>query len=277
MNKNFKKALGLFAVAAIALSGCTSNSATKSDAKEETLLIGASPVPHAKILEYVAKELAPKEGFKLEIKQYTDYVQPNTALAEGDLDGNYYQHVPYLEKSEKDGGYDLSHGKGIHIEPLALYSKNVKKVADLKEGAKVGITNDPSNQHRAILLLASQGLLKLDPNVQEYTIHTGILENPKKIEFVEADPAALPRTLDSLDLAVINCNFALEAGLSPAKDAVAIEEAKNNPYANILARRADLSGSKLKLWEKLEKLLHSKEVREYIKKTWSDGSVIPAF
>lgn len=276
MNKNFKRALGIFAAAAIALSGCSSTGADSKEA-DNKLIIGVNPVPHGQILEYVAKELAPKAGLEIEIKQYTDYVQPNVALAEGDLDGNYFQHIPYLEKSEKDGGYDLTPGKGIHIEPYAVYSEKVKSFDEIPEGAKVGITNDAANQNRALKLLEAHGLLKLDPNVDEYTIHTGIVENPKKIEFVEVDPATLPRTLDSVDLAVINGNYALEAGLSPTKDSIAVEDGKNNPYANLLVRRADLDGEKLKLWEKLEELLHSDEVREYIKKTWGDGSVLPAF
>lgn len=278
MKKNFKKIFGLLAVSALALTGCSAgNNASDSSGADNTLVVGATPVPHAQILEFVKKELAPKVGLNLEIKQYTDYVQPNLALSEGDLDANFYQHVSYLKKSEKDGGYDLTPGKGIHLEPYGIYSASIKNLNDLKEGAKVGITNDPSNQSRALQFLESQGVIKLEQGKDEYSIHSGIAENTKNVKFVELDPASLPRTLDSLDIAVINGNYALEAGLKPSKDALALEETKNNPYANILARNAKLSGEKLKAWEKLEELLHSPEVKAYIEKTWDDGSIIPAF
>ena len=249
MNKKITKILGIATIAALALSGCSgTTSSSESSSGETTLVVGVSPVPHGDILGYVAKELAPKAGLKIDIKEYTDYIQPNAALDSGDLDANYYQHIPYLEQSSKDNGYEFTPGKGVHIEPIGLYSKSVKSVDEIKEGAKIGITNDPSNQGRALKLLEAHGLIELDSAVEDYSVLKGIKSNPKKIEFVEADPAALPRSLESVDAAIINGNYALEADLSPSKDAIALEDGKNNPYGNLLVRRTDLSGDKLKAW-----------------------------
>ncbi len=277
MNKRIVKIFGLIAVASLGLTGCSGSTNATGNSDNDTLIVGASPVPHGKILEYIAKELAPKAGLKLEIKQYTDYVQPNTALDNGDIDANFYQHLPYLKQAEKDNGYKFTAGKGVHLEPYGIYSEKIKSLKDLPENAKVGITNDPSNQGRALLFLEAQGLIKVDSAVKDLSVHKGIVSNPKKLQFVEADPATLPRTISSLDIAVINGNFALEAGLSPNKDAIALEDGKNNPYSNLLVRRSDLSGKKLEAWNKLEKLLHSPEVKKFITDNWSDGSIIPSF
>lgn len=253
------------------------SSAPEADDQGVTkLVIGASPTPHAKILEFVDKELAAEAGLDLEIKSFDDYVQPNVQLAEGTLDANYYQHLPYYEAQVKDRGYAFAHYEGVHIEPFALYSKKVSDVAALPEGAQVGINNDPSNQGRALELLAKAGVitLKAGKDATNATIYD-IDENAKKLKFVETDPAQLVRSLDDLDVAVINGNYALEANLSPSKDAILVEEADGNPYANFLAvQAADESNPALK---KLDELLHSPEVKAYLTKTWADGSVLPAF
>lgn len=240
------------------------------------LVIGASPTPHAKILEYVDANLAKSAGLDLEIKTFDDYVQPNVQLSEGTLDANYYQHKPYYDAQVKDRGYDFAHYTGVHIEPFALYSKKVKDVKDLSEGAQVGINNDPSNQGRALELLVKAGVitLKSGKDATNATIYD-VDQNAKKLKFVETDPAQLVRSLDDLDVAVINGNYALEANLSPSKDAILVEDAAGNPYANFLAvQKKDENNASLK---KLDELLHSAEVKAYIQKTWSDGSVLPAF
>ncbi len=240
-----------------------------------TLVVGASPTPHAKILEFVDANLAAKAGLDLDIKSFDDYVQPNVQLSEGTLDANYFQHQPYYDAQVKDRGYDFAHYAGIHIEPFALYSKKIKDVKELPEGGQVGINNDPSNQGRALELLAKAGVitLKSGKDATNATIYD-VDQNAKKLKFVETDPAQLVRSLDDLDVAVINGNYALEANLSPSKDAILVEEAKGNPYANFLTvAKKDENNASLK---KLDELLHSPEVKAYIEKTWSDGSVLPA-
>lgn len=240
-----------------------------------TLVVGASPTPHAKILEFVDRELAAEAGLDLDIKTFDDYVQPNVQLAEGTLDANYFQHLPYYDAQVKDRGYDFAHYEGVHIEPFALYSKKVKDVSELAEGAQVGVNNDPSNQGRALELLAKAGVitLKAGKDATNATIYD-IDQNTKKLQFKETDPAQLVRSLDDLDVAVINGNYALEAELSPTKDAILVEDGKGNPYANFLTvQRKDEDNAALR---KLDELLHSPEVKAYIEKTWSDGSVLPA-
>lgn len=272
---------GLALVAVTGLTACGAGGGDSSGPEADdkgvtTLVVGASPTPHAKILEFVDAELAAKNGLDLDIKTFDDYVQPNVQLAEGTLDANYFQHLPYYEAQVKDRGYDFAHYAGVHIEPFALYSKKVKDVAELAEGAQVGINNDPSNQGRALELLAKAGVLTLKPgkDATNATIYD-IASNPKKLEFKETDPAQLVRSLDDLDVAVINGNYALEANLSPTKDAILLEAAADNPYANFLTvQKKDEANAALK---KLDELLRSPEVKAYIEKTWSDGSVLPAF
>lgn len=272
---------GLSFVVASSLTACGAGGGDSSgpeanDKGVTTLVVGASPTPHAKILEFVDKELAPKAGLDLDIKTFDDYIQPNVQLSEGTLDANYFQHLPYYDAQVKDRGYDFAHYTGIHIEPFALYSKKVKDVAELPQGAQVGINNDPSNQGRALELLAKAGVitLKAGKDATNATIYD-VDQNAKKLKFVETDPAQLVRSLDDLDVAVINGNYALEANLSPTKDAILVEEAAGNPYANFLTvQKKDENNASLK---KLDELLHSPEVKAYIEKTWPDGSVLPAF
>ena len=272
---------GVSVLAAMSLTACgvgggdTSGPAA-DDQGVTTLTVGASPTPHAKILEFVDKELAAEAGLDLDIKSFDDYVQPNVQLAEGTLDANYYQHLPYYEAQVKDRGYDFAHYAGVHVEPFALYSKKVTDVAALPEGGQVGINNDPSNQGRALELLAKAEVitLKEGKDATNATIYD-IDANPKKLTFVETDPAQLVRSLDDLDVAVINGNYALEAELSPAEDAILVEETKDNPYANFLAvQESDKDNAALR---KLDELLHSPEVKAYVQQTWPDGSVLPAF
>ena len=268
--------LTAMSLAACGAGGGDSSGPEADDKGVTKLVVGASPTPHAKILEFVDANLAAKAGLDLEIKSFDDYIQPNVQLAEGTLDANYFQHLPYYEAQVKDRGYDFAHYDGVHIEPFALYSKKVKDVKDLAEGAQVGINNDPSNQGRALELLAKAGVitLKAGKDATNATIYD-IDQNAKKLQFKETDPAQLVRSLDDLDVAVINGNYALEAHLSPTKDAILVEEAEGNPYANFLTvQKKDESNPALK---KLDELLHSPEVKAYIEKTWPDGSVLPGF
>jgi D-methionine transport system substrate-binding protein len=272
---------GLALVAVTGLSACGAGGGDSSGPEADdkgvtTLVVGASPTPHAKILEFVDANLAAKAGLDLEIKSFDDYVQPNVQLSEGTLDANYFQHLPYYEAQVKDRGYDFAHYEGVHIEPFALYSKKVKDVSELADGAQVGINNDPSNQGRALELLAKAKVitLKAGKDATNATVYD-IDQNPKKLQFKETDPAQLVRSLDDLDVAVINGNYALEAKLSPTKDAILVEEAEGNPYANFLTvQKKDENNAALK---KLDELLHSPEVKAYIEKTWPDGSVLPGF
>lgn len=241
-------------------------------AQDKPLKIGVTAGPHAQILEQV-KKIAEKDGLKLQIVEFSDYVQPNAALAAGDLDANSYQHKPYLDAQIKDRGYKLtSVGYTVNF-PMGIYSKKVKSLAQLKEGAKVGVPNDPTNGGRALLLFQDQGLIKLRADAGLKATPLDVVENPKKIKFVEVDAAQLPRTLDDLDAAAINTNYALSSGLNPGKDAVAKEQAKG-PYINLIAVREQ---DKDKPWVgKLVKAYQSEEVRKFVQAEFK-GSVLTGF
>lgn len=267
--------------AAIALAGCGLVGGGDKEVGTEangvvTLKVGVSPVPHGDIVRFVNDELAADAGLNLEIIEYNDYNIPNQELNEGGLDANYFQHEPWFDEEVESKGYDLAHYSGIHIEPFALYSDKHEDVADIPDGAKIGINNDPSNQGRGLELLQKAGLITLADGVDGATATLNdVGDNPKNIEFIEADAASLARTLQDVDASVINGNNALEAGLSPVDDSLIIEDGENNPYANFLAvRAADKDNEHLK---KLDELLHSDEVRDYIEKTWPEGEVLPAF
>lgn len=238
-----------------------------------TIVIGASPTPHAEILEFVQENLAEEAGFTLEIVEYTDYVQPNVQLAEGELDANFFQHLPYFEAEVAEKGYDFAHFDGVHIEPYGVYSESVASLDELPDGAQVGVPNDPSNQARALELLEAEGLFTL-ADVEDPTIFD-VAENPKNIELVELEAAQLVRSLQDFDAAVINGNYALEAGLSPADDAIALESGEDNPYANLVAVRSeDIDDPALVA---LDRALRSEETRAFFEERWPDGEIIPAF
>lgn len=277
-------AIALAAAATLALAAC--GSATASDATSAstaaattgavtTLTIGASPVPQAQILQFVQDNLAKGAGLNLKIVTFDDYVLPNTSLAEGELDANYFQHLPYYESQVKAQGFKFDHFAGIHIEPLAVYSSKYKKIADVPDGAKLGITNDPGNQARALELLVKNGLLTLKDTGDTLPTLLDIATNPKNFQFVEAAPEQLVRSLQDVDLAIINGNYALDAGLNPTKDSLLIESGVDNPYANFLAVRAEDKTNPAIV--KLDGLLHSPEVKAFIEKQWPDGGVLPAF
>jgi D-methionine transport system substrate-binding protein len=279
-----RKSLTLLAtgiVTALALTACGGSSTPSAQvtaldpAKPATLTVGASPVPQAKILEFINQDLAPKAGLKLDIKEIEDYQTPNTALSDGSLDANYYQHLPWYEDQVQTKGYKFGHGEGVHIEPYAAFSEKVQDIQDIQDGAKVAITNDPSNQVRALKVLQVAGLVK-DIKDDSSVLTLTDEQNPKKLKFSENQPELLINDLKdpSVDLALINGNFILKAGLS-TKDALAVESVENNPYANFLAWRED-SKDDVRI-KKLDELLHSPEVKAFIEKEWPNGDVTVAF
>ncbi len=236
------------------------------------LKVGATPVPHAEILEVVKPILAAK-GITLEIIEFTDYVTPNLALNDGDIDANFFQHVPYLESFAKDRRLNITYLAKVHIEPMGAYSKRVGSVKDLPNKAKVGVPNDPTNAGRALLLLQKAGFISVDKKAGIAATIFDIVDNPKNLQIIELDAAQLPRSLEDMDLAIINSNFAMEAKLVPTKDALFIEDS-DSPYANVLAiRNVDKANPALR---ELAQALTSKEVAAFIAKEYQ-GSVVPAF
>ena len=269
-------AIGLAAVATLGLAACgggSSSDASGSSSDVVTLTVGATPSPHAKILTYINDNLAEAEGIKLNIVEYTDYVQPNTALNDGELDANFYQTVPYLENAEKQAGYDFEAGEGIHLEPLGVFSQKHKSLDELPNGGTIGIISDTSNQERALRLLATQGLVSIPEGEGDVNVNT--VTKLKDFSFNEVEGPQLVRSLEDFDYAVINGNFAQEGGLSLSGDALVVESPVDNPAVNVLVWKKD--SKKADAIAKLEKLLHSDQVKQYIEQTWSDGSVIPAF
>ncbi|WP_027008006.1 MetQ/NlpA family ABC transporter substrate-binding protein [Conexibacter woesei] len=270
--------------ASVALAACGSSSDDKSSSSSDsastslgkTLKVGASPVPHAEILDYVAKNLAPRAGIKLDVITYDDYIQPNVALQEGKLDVNYFQHVPYLEQQQRDNpSYkDLVALKPVHLEPLGIYSKKVRDVNAVKNGGTVTLSNDPANEARGLRLLQQAGLIRLKDGAGLDATPNDVADNPRNLKFKTIAPANLPRTLDDADLAIINGNYAIEAKLTPAKDALVLEKAEGNPYGNLLVAKQDrVNDPRI---QKLEQLLHSPEVKRFINDKYQ-GSVIPSF
>lgn len=256
----------LFLVLLGFLVGCGS----KSD--EKKLTIGATPIPHAELLNLIKDDLK-SEGITLEVKEFTDYVQPNIAVSNGDLDANFFQHLPYLENFCKEQNIELSSIATIHVEPLGLFSNKYTSLSDIPDGAKIALPNDPTNEGRALLLLESNGLISLDENAGLEATIANITSNPKNFEFSELEAAQLPRILDDFDGAIINGNYALEADLSPADDALIVEGAES-PYANIIAvKKGDEDREDL---AKLIEVLQSEKVEKYILENYK-GGVLPAF
>ncbi|UWE17432.1 MetQ/NlpA family ABC transporter substrate-binding protein [Herbaspirillum huttiense] len=239
---------------------------------EDQIKMGVTAGPHAEIMEQV-KKLLEKDGVQMKVIEFTDYIQPNAALAAGDLDANSYQHQPYLDAQIKDRGYKfVSVGSTITF-PMGVYSKKIKSLNDLKQGARVGVPNDPTNGGRALLVLQAKGVIKLKADAGLKATPLDIVENPKKIKIIELDAAQLPRSLDDFDAAVINGNYAESAGLSPTKDAIAVEAA-TGPYANVIAVR---TADKDKPWvAKLVKAYHSPEVKKFVLEKYK-GSVITSW
>ncbi|TDQ38244.1 MetQ/NlpA family ABC transporter substrate-binding protein [Thiopseudomonas denitrificans] len=247
-------------------------SAFSLTAQAEKLQVAATPVPHAEILEFVKPALA-EQGITLEVKVFTDYVQPNVQVSEGRLDANFFQHQPYLDEFNAAKGTKLVSVAGIHIEPFGAYSRKVTSLADLKQGAQVAIPNDATNGGRALLLLQNAGVLTLKADAGITASPRDIADNPKKLRVRELEAATVPRVLDQVDVALINTNYALEAGLNPQKDALAIEGA-DSPYVNILVTRED--NQQAEAVQKLVQALGSDAVRDFINEKYN-GAVIPVF
>ena len=238
----------------------------------DSLSVAATAVPHAEILEFVKPTLA-KEGVELNIKVFTDYVQPNVQVAEKRLDANFFQHQPYLDEFNKSRGTELVSVAGVHVEPFGAYSSKHKTLNELPQGANVVIPNDATNGGRALLLLQKAGVITLKPEAGILATPKDIVENPKTIKVRELEAATLPRVLTQVDLALINTNYALEAKLNPTKDALIIE-GNDSPYVNILVARADNKDNAA--LQKLAKALNSAEVKAFIAEKYQ-GAVVPAF
>ena len=263
--------IGTLLIAAMAFAGCGSEQAAKTDSK--ALKVGATAVPHAEILEIV-KPLLEKDGIKLEIVEFNDYVQPNLALNDKELDANFFQHEPYLVNfMEEHKEVKLKNAFGVHIEPMGVYSKKVKDLKELKDGAAIAIPNDPTNGGRALLLLDKADVIDLKDGLGVKATVQDIKENKKHLQFKEIEAAQLPRALDDVTVAVINTNFAMQANLNPTKDSLFIED-KTSPYSNIVAvREGDEKRPEIVA---LLKALQSKEMKEFIEKKYN-GAIVPAF
>ena len=265
----------------LALAGCgdsgkpaaSSDSAAPAAGAKTTLKVGATPVPHAEILEIV-KPLLAKQNIDLQIVEFSDYVQPNLALNDKELDANFFQHEPYLDNFiSEHKELKLKNAGGVHIEPMGIYSKKIKELTALPNGASIAIPNDPTNGGRSLLLLEKAGLLKLREGAGVKATVQDIADNPKNFKFQEVEAAQVPRTLDDVDAAVINTNFAMQVNLVPTKDALFMED-KTSPYVNIVAvREGDEKRPEI---EALMKALTSKEVKDFIDSKYK-GAIVPAF
>lgn len=276
-SRSLRTLAGLGVAAALVLSACSSGSTGSSSSSNgaTTITVAASPSPHAKILKYIQDNLAKDAGININIKEFTDYDLPNRALDQGEVDATYHQTVPYLEKAEQQFNYDFTPGKGIHLEPLAVYSSKHKSLDELPEkGGIIGVISDVTNQERALRLLAANGFVEI-PASGDVNIYT--VKKLKNFDFKEIDGPVLVSNLGETDYSVINGNFAQEGGLAPSRDGLAVESPENNPSVNVLVWKTNISGDKAEAVKKLDELLHSDQVKKYIEDTWKDGSVIPAF
>lgn len=265
-----KKIFGIFVIALVSVTLVFAGG--KKD-QSAVLTVGATPEPHAALLNLIVEDLA-KEGITLKIIEFTDYVTPNDAVESGQIDANFFQHVPYQDTFNKEKGYHLVSAAGIHVEPLAVYSSKITKLSDLPNGATVAIPNDPTNEGRALLLLQSAGLITLKKDAGLTAIPLDIVENKKNLKFREIEAASLPRVLGDVDAAVINGNYALPAGLSAAKDGLFIE-GKDSPYVNIVTVKAGNENNPRIL--ALVKALKSQKIKDYIIQKYPDGDVVPVF
>lgn len=245
--------------------------ASQAVAADKTIVVGVTPFPHKDIM-LIAKPLLEKDGYTLDIKEFTDYVQPNVNLAEGHLDANFFQHIPYLENMSKEKKMGLVWVAKVHIEPLGLYSKKIQSLDALKKDDFISVPNDPTNGARALRLLEAHGLITLKPG--ELVTARDVTANPLSLGLIELEAAQLPRTLVDVTASVINTNFASEAGLVPSRDAIIIE-GKDSPYANVIAvREADRNSPKIKA---LVRAVNSPEVKAFIIKELEPKGISAAF
>ena len=266
----------LATVLAMVLTAGTLAACTSANTDEKTLVVGASTTPHAEILRVAAKVLE-KDGYTLKIKEFDDYVMPNTTLDSGELDANYFQHKPYLDDFNTENKTQLVSAAAIHYEPLGIYAGKTKTIDALDNGAQIAVPNDTTNEARALMLLEVQGLIKIDPEAGFKATVKDIISNPKNLKIVEIEAAQLGRSLPDVDLAVINGNYAIKAGLNVETDALAKEEKDSNAattYANIVAvKKGDENREDIKA---LIGALTSDEVKTYINETYG-GAVLPIF
>ena len=270
---------GLTAAAALTLAACGKSSSgvdgIKVSGDTATITVGATPQPHVTILQWIQDNLAADAGLSLEIKEINDYQTPNSSLNDGALAANFYQTPNFLAQQMQEKGYEFTSLADVHVEPLGIYtSKGSPSVDQVPDGGKVILNSDPANTARGLKLVESTGLITLDPSV-ELPTELDITDNPKNLEFTKVDGAQVANSRADADLAVINGNYALDAGLTPSKDALVLEQAKDSPYANeLVVRTADKDNEYLK---KLAELMTSPELKTYIEQNWTDGSVLPAF
>ena len=274
-----KKRIALILAGALcltALTACGGDQKAADDKALEPIKVGATPTPHAEILN-AAKDLLAEQGYDLQITEFTDYIQPNVAVNDGQLDANYFQHLPYLEQKCEEEGYKLVNAGGVHYEPYGLYPGKTAAIADIPDGGSVAVPNDATNETRALLLLQDQGLIKLKDGIdatKEATV-LDIAENPKNLTVNELAAEQIPRSLQDVDMAVINGNYALQFDLNVNDDAVAAEsEQYGSVYVNVIAcREGDESSDKIKA---LVDALHSDTVKKFIEDTYQ-GAVVPSF
>ncbi len=267
-----KKLLAVASAALLVLSlaGCGKKAST---IQKGVLRVGATPEPHAEILNLVKDDLK-AEGIDLTVIEFTDYVTPNDAVDSGDIDANYFQHLPYMDSFNKEKGYKLVNAGGIHVEPIVLYSHKVSKLDELKDGSEIAIPNDPTNEGRALLLLQSAGLITLKAEAGITATPIDITSNAKNLKFVEIEAASLPRVIDDVDAAVINGNYAIPAGLSAEKEGLFVEGA-DSPYVNIVAVNAgNEDAPEVKA---LIKALQSDKVKNWIKERYPNNEVVAVF
>lgn len=247
------------------LTGCSSKS-------KNGLKIAATPVPHAQMLEFIKPDLK-AQGIDLVIIVTDDYNMPNRALANKEIEANFFQHIPFMDEQIKQFHYPIESIAKIELEPMGIYSKKVKSLTDLKDKATIAIPNDPTNEARALLLLQAHGIIQLDRSNNLQATVLNIIKNPKHIKFIEVDAAMIPRSLEDVDAAAINTNYALQANLSPLKDALVLED-KNSPYANILVTR--IGDENRPDIQALKAAMTSEKMKEFILQKYK-GAVLPAF
>ena len=277
---NKKKWITLITVATLAtfaLTGCGGTkkadlAPTTPTSARNTIKVGVTAGPHAEVME-VVKKIAAKDGLTIQIVEFNDFMQPNVALNQGDIDANSYQHRPFLDNQIKDRKYELTAIAQTIIFPMGIYSKKIKNLDELKPGSTVAVPNDPTNGGRGLLLLEKKGLIKLNPQAGLKATAKDVVENPKNLKIKELEAAQIPRALDDVDIAAVNANYALVAGLSPKTDSIAIEDPKS-PYAGLIAVRT--KDKEDPVFQKLIKAYHSAEVKAFVDQHFK-GSLVTAW
>ena len=265
-----KKIIVIALVAILSVVSVFAQAAAETQSSTTKIVVGATPEPHAALLSLVVDDLA-AQGITLEIKEFTDYVTPNDAVEYGEIDANYFQHIPYLESFNTEHGYHLVNAGGIHVEPIALYSSKYSSLSDLPNGAVIAIPNDPTNEGRALLLLQSAGLIKLRADAGLEAIPLDITENPKNFKFSEIEAATLPRVLSDVDAANSNGNYARPAGLVATRDGRCVEGA-DSPYVNVIAvKEGNENNPAIKA---LIEALKSDEVAAFVAEKYKNGEVV---